>query len=232
MVNVAPKIRDLETLSRQLHAWLFQRMPELQSLCLGNLTYPSGAGMSHETILFDADEVRPDRRNTRGYVVRIKPGAHTVFPDDLFEQQYRLMSVLHGLGDVRVAEPLWFESDPTILGTPFFVMQKALGRVAVSVPPYAQFGWVAEATPEQRRKIWQNGVAQLAAIQRTPVSAVGFLRGRPGVSEGLAQEWDKYTRFVEWISQRHRWPALDAAVAKLGRGRDGLGAAFTRWRAS
>ena len=148
-------------------------------------------------------------------MVRIKPTHHTMFPDDLFVEQYRLMCTLHSERRVRVARPFWIEEDAAILGAPFFVMEKVRGRVAVSVPPYAQVGWVADATPAQRRKLWENGVRQLAAIQGTPLASVGFLRGREGAHEGLAQEWDKYVRFVAWVSEDRPWPVLEAGLQRL-----------------
>ena len=69
-VIVAPRVRDLEELAGQLTAWLAARWPEAADLALENLTYPSGAGRSHETILFDA-VCRVDGQPRReGLVVR------------------------------------------------------------------------------------------------------------------------------------------------------------------
>lgn len=214
-VIVAPEVRDLSALARQLAAWFADHLPGASDIRIENLAYPFGAGQSHETILFDASWSADGRRCAQACAVRIKPTRHRMFPDDLFEQQFRLMQVLHGQGRVRVARPLWFESDPSLLGAPFFVMEKACGRVAVSVPPYAQVGWVAEATPAQRRTLWENGVRQLAAVQSTPLSAVDFLRGPEGARDGLAQEWDKYVRFVGLVSRDRPWPVLESALERL-----------------
>jgi aminoglycoside phosphotransferase (APT) family kinase protein len=212
---VAPEVRDLEILSGQLAEWLASKLPHASEIRLSNLTYPNGAGQSHETILFDAAWSEGGRRQDGGLVVRIKPMRHTVFPDDLFEQQYRVMRTIHAGGWARVAETLWYEEDPALLGAPFFVMRRLRGRVAVSIPPYAQTGWVADATPAQRRRLWENGVRALASVQKVPVSEVGFLAGSGAAHSGLDQEWDKYLRFVEWVSQERRWGPIDEAVAKL-----------------
>jgi aminoglycoside phosphotransferase (APT) family kinase protein len=214
-VIVAPQVRNLATLGAQLSAWLSARLPNAEEICIENLAYPFGAGQSHETILFDATWSVHGRRRAQGCVLRIKPTAYTVFPDDLFEQQYRLMQVLHEDGRVRVARILWHEEDSTVLGAPFFVMEKLRGRVAVSVPSYAETGWVAEATPVQRAKLWENGVRQLAAIQSVPLSSVSFLRGPDGACAGLAQEWDKYVRFVVWVSRDKPWLVLQAGLERL-----------------
>src|SRR5207247_7603985 len=133
-VIVAPAVRDLQVLASELAAWLAPRLPEGRDIRVENLAYPFGAGQSHETVLFDLSWSQGGRRMTQGCVVRIKPTSHTVYPDDLYDEQYKLMRVLHEHGRVRVAKILWVEQDPTILGAPFFVMEKVRGRVAVSVP--------------------------------------------------------------------------------------------------
>jgi aminoglycoside phosphotransferase (APT) family kinase protein len=214
-VVVAPETRDLDTLASQLAAWLATRIPNAAKVQVENLAYPFGAGRSHETILFDATWSDGGREQARSCVVRIKPVRHTVFPDDLFEQQYEVMTTLHAQARVRVARPLWFEADASLLGAPFFIMERVRGRVPVSIPPYAEVGWVAEATPAQRAIMWESAVRQLAAIQKTPLESVSFLRGPEGAREGLEQEWNKYVRFVEWVSGERRWPALDKCLERL-----------------
>jgi aminoglycoside phosphotransferase (APT) family kinase protein len=214
-VIVAPETRELNQLASQLGAWLHKQMPEARDLRVEHCAYPFGAGRSHETILFDVSWSEGSERVEKAWVVRIKPMRHTVFPDDLFEQQYRVMQAVHAHGAVRVAQPLWFETDASILGAPFFVMERVRGRVAVSIPPYASTGWVAEATPQQRARMWESGVRQLGAIQSVPLSSVQFLRGPGGAAEGLAQEWDKYCRFARWVNVDGRWSMLEAALERL-----------------
>ena len=212
---VAPETRELSATAVTLAGWLERQMPGAERLRVENLSYPQGAGRSHETILFDVHWLEDGKPKSRGCVVRIKPGRHTVFPDDLFDQQYRVMRLMCELGRVRVAQPLWFEADPSILGAPFFVMERVRGRVAVSFPPYAETGWVHDSMPAQRAKMWENGVRQLAAIQSTPLAKAEFLRGRAHAPSGLVQEWDKYVRFVEWISRERSWPVLQRALHRL-----------------
>ncbi|CAN7267831.1 phosphotransferase family protein [Phenylobacterium sp. LjRoot225] len=214
-VIVAPEVRDLASLACQLTAWLEHQLPEAVELKVLNLAYPHGAGQSHETILFEASWLAHGQPAEQGFVVRIKPTWHTVYPDDLFTAQFRLMQLLHDDGRVRVARPIWHEPDPALLGAPFFVMEKLKGKVAVSVPPYSDVGWVKDATPVQRARLWENGVRQLAAIQTVPRAEMDFLGGPPGARDGLAQEWDKYARFVDWVGQHGRWPVLHAALDRL-----------------
>jgi len=214
-VIVAPETRDLDVLSGKLAAWMAGKMPEADNLRITNLDYPKGAGQSHETILFDAHWTEGGQDRSQGCVVRIKPASFTVFPDNLFEEQYGVMKALHDGGYVRVAKPLWMEEDASILGQPFFVMEKKQGRVPVSIPPYAKTGWLAEAKPEQRRRLWEGAVRQLAAIQLVPVSDVQFLAGSGDARDGLAQEWDKYTRFIDWVKDDPRAEILEEGRQRL-----------------
>jgi aminoglycoside phosphotransferase (APT) family kinase protein len=212
---VAPEVRGLSAFAAQLAPWLQERIPGAQSLRILDPAYPLGAGQSHETILFDADWNEAGFVRRRGLVIRIKPTRHRVYQDDLFEEQYRLMNVLHADGRVPVAEPLWFERDSRLLGAPFFVMEKLTGRVAVSIPPYAQEGWLADASPAERARVWENGVRALAAIQRVPLSLVGFLARETDGKDGFEQEWNRYQRFLAWISEDRSWPFLQAAWQRL-----------------
>jgi aminoglycoside phosphotransferase (APT) family kinase protein len=214
-VLVAPEVRDLAPLAEQLVAWMGGKLPEARDIRVRNLTYPSGAGQSHETILFDASWTEDGKRVEQGCVVRIKPGRHTVYPDDLFDEQQQIMKLMHQSGKVKVAKIFWSEDDPSILGAPFFVMEKLRGRVSVSVPPYRDSGWVAEATSAQRRKMWENGVRQLAAIQTVPRDGFDFLAGPEHAREGLEQEWDKFARFADWVSQETPFPALQEGLRRL-----------------
>ena len=198
---VAPNVRDLDELASTLATWLSARLPDAQDIKITNLSYPLGAGMSHETILFDAEWIEAGAPKSQGMVVRIKPTNSLVYCDDLFDQQYRLIQLMHAGSAVRVAKPLWFEADGSILGAPFFVMEKVAGRVTVSYPPYSKSGWLVETAPADRRRLWESAVQQLAAIQTVPVSDAGFL-ALPGGSDGFDQEVDRWRRFMHWVDPK------------------------------
>lgn len=212
-VIVAPETRDLQALERKFADWAARKLPGASDVRVENASYPRGAGQSHETILLDLRWREDGAEQMQGCVIRIKPRSFTVFPDDLFEQQYRVMQAAQCY--VPVAKVLWTEKDPAIFGAPFFVMEKIVGRVPVSVPPYRDSGWVAEATPAQRRRMWESGVRQLAAVQRVPLRSVQFLAGPPHARDGLEQEFDKYQRFVAWVQEDRPWPVLEAGLARL-----------------
>ncbi len=198
---VAPNVRALDELAVTLVAWLGTRLDGASDIRVTNLSYPLGAGMSHETILFDAAWREGGAEVAQGMVVRIKPTSNTVYPDDLFVQQYQIIELMDKHGAVRVAKPLWFEADGSILGAPFFVMEKVHGRVTVSYPPYSKSGWLVDTAPADRRAIWTSAVSQLAAIQTVPVADALFLT-LPGGPDGFDQESDRWRRYIDWVDPK------------------------------
>ena len=211
---VAPHVRDLGILAASLADWLAERMPGASDIRIDNLAYPLGAGMSHETILFDAAWREGAADKAQGMVVRIKPTENTVYPDDLFDSQYKLIELMQDFGAVRVARPLWFESDASLLGAPFFIMEKVAGRVAVSYPPYSRQGWLVDTPPATRRRIWESAVGQLAAIQLVPVERAAFLE-LPGGPDGFDQEADRWRRFIDWVDPAGERKLLRATFDRL-----------------
>ncbi|MBV1918825.1 MAG: phosphotransferase family protein [Sphingomonadaceae bacterium] len=214
-VIVAPSTRDLGDLSKDMKDWLQTRMPDASNIRVDNLDYPRGAGQSHETILFDAHWDEGGQSHDRGCVVRFKPISFIMFPDDLFYEQIKVMQLIHEDGRVPVAEVLWVEKDPSILGGEFYVMEQMVGKVPVSIPPYGMSGWFFESTPEQRHTAWRSSVENLARIHTFPVEKFPFLKGPNGAEQGLEQEWDKYVRYVKWIHEDGPVPSLDKALARL-----------------
>jgi aminoglycoside phosphotransferase (APT) family kinase protein len=208
---VAPNVRDLESMATALVGWLAGKMPEARDIRLSDLRYPRGAGMSHETILFEAIWTAQGRLEQSGMVVRIKPTRHFVYQDDMFDQQYRLMVLMHASGQVPVAKPLWIEQDPGLLGAPFFIMEKIAGRVAVSYPPYSQSGWLVDATPADRRRMWEDAVTQLASIQKVPTADCAFLNLPGAFDEDFDQETDRWRRYLDWID-----PAAELELLRDG----------------
>ncbi|MBY8862843.1 phosphotransferase family protein [Nocardia sp. CA2R105] len=186
--------RDLDAALDALRPWLAARL-DAAEVEIDPPSYPQGAGASNETLLIRA---RADGR-TAEFAVRIAPGPdHQMYYEPRFRLQYDILRALFGRFDVRVPEPLWFESDPTVLGRPFYVMRRLLGRVPVSMPVYNSSGWLFEATPAQRRTLWQNSMQQLGAIHSVPISEVAFVdRPEHGVS-GDEQQLSYWQAYADW----------------------------------
>lgn len=215
---VFSKGRDLDAAAAALRPWLAERLGA-GGVEVGDFTYPRGAGVSNETILFEARWVG----GTEELVLRGAPSPdYQMFMDPAFRMQYDLVAALHQDGTVRVPEVLWFEDDSAVLGQPFFIMRRLHGQVPVSMPVYNSSGWLVEATPAERRVAWHSAMEQLAAIHRLPAE-VARLVDRPHLgADGVEQQVEYWTRFASWalgdaipevVSTLLEWLAANAPVA-------------------
>jgi hypothetical protein len=60
-------------------------------------------------------------------------------------------------------------------GTPFFVMEKAHGQVAVGHPLYSRSCGLVDTVAPDRHRIWESAASQLASIQLVSPSSAPFL---------------------------------------------------------
>lgn len=195
---VFSKGRDLDATAATLAPWLARHLG-VGRVEVGAFGYPRGAGVSNETILFEARWAAGGRDQVDELVLRVAPAPdYQMFYEPEFRMQYDLLATLRATGAVRVPEVLWFEDDPALLGQPFFVMRQMRGRVPVSMPVYNTTGWVVDATPAQRRTLWESAVGQLAAIHSVPVDAVAFVDRPERGPTGLDQQLTYWSQLATW----------------------------------
>jgi aminoglycoside phosphotransferase (APT) family kinase protein len=208
----ADRGRDFENTSKRLAVWFSGKIGA--KVELSNLRYPLGAGKSNETILCDASWKTLAGQEQKSFVIRMHPGSYQVFLDPAFERQYQLLDLI-GKRDwgVRVPEMCWQELDPAILGDPFFVMSRVLGRVPVSYPAYNVSGWLAEATPARREHAWISAIEQFSAIHRIPTEEVQFLHRPQYGADGFEDEWQYWMISAERAAAGNM-PPVTAAAAK------------------
>src|SRR5687767_3612297 len=149
-----PAQRDREEARAALTRWIEVRQPGSEDVWVSEVGGPTYSGYSHETLLFDArwKDVEGRRVENR-FVARVKPSRHTVFPDDAFAAEHRVMSAL-GSTDVPLPKVFGLEKDPAFLGSPFFVMERLDGEVPVDNPPYTTGGWLLDASNEDQARVW------------------------------------------------------------------------------
>ena len=214
-----PKQRDLEKARTQLARWLGAKL-DAGDIALSEIDAPAITGFSNETLLFDATWTEPGRGGgprSQGFAVRVKPGAYTIFLESAFETQYQVLRALSQHTDVPVPPTLWFEDDDSVLGAPFFVMEKVRGRVPGDAPSYHLEGWVVDASgPREREAMWWSALDAMAAVHNVDRRSLGLdslwqpQRGETGFAQQLAY----YTDFLAWA--RKDWPdapLLDRALA-------------------
>ncbi|MEZ5891477.1 MAG: hypothetical protein R3D52_15265 [Xanthobacteraceae bacterium] len=208
-VIVAPSTRDLDELAGQLGEWLGGKLPAASDIRIDNLTYPRGAGQSHETILFDAHWSEGGEACEQGCVVRIKPSEFTVFVDTLFEEQYQVMKVISDGGYVKVAKPLWFEED-LAAGPAVLRDGKARGARARLDPALCARRLHDRAYPGAAAHALGKRGRSARRDTACPARQAGLPQGPPGAEQGLEQEWDKYERGAAWVQDMSARPRSGA----------------------
>src|SRR5262245_34811588 len=117
------------------------------------------------------------------YVLRRKPPGKLLPSAHAVEREFRVIAALRGTG-VPVPAALLLCEDPSVVGTPFYVMSFVPGRVL----PELGLPGLPDA---ERRALWDDAVGVLARLHQVDWRAVGLADfGKPG---------NYYAR------QLHRW---------------------------
>ena len=161
------------------------------------------AGMSNLTYV-----VTPEGGPADDAVILRRPptGAVLATAHDM-AREHRVISALAGT-PVPVPRTLHLATDTSVLGAPFYVMERVVGvHVVTDLPP----GYADE--PAQRRAIADGLMDTLADLHAVDPAGVGLADfGRPeGFLERQVRRWTK-----QWDATRDsERPALDALAARL-----------------
>ena len=140
-------------------------------------------GQSNPTYLIET----PLRR----YVLRRKPPGKLLPSAHAVDREYRVISALHAQG-FPVAEPLLYCEDESVVGTAFFAMGFADGRVFWEPQ-------MPESYPAERAQVYDSMNATLARLHSFDPAAIGlgdYGRGENYVARQVAR-WSKQYRASE-----------------------------------
>lgn len=172
--------RDMTNVPAALSQWLSTVLPNTTP----EITVESGVdsnGMSSETILLSGRWTHGGRPVEQRWVARVAPTEADVpvFDHYRLDHQHEVMRLVGELTDVAVPPVRWLEDTGTVLGRPFFLMDRIDGEVPPDVMPYT-FGdnWLYDASPEQQRRLQDNTVEILATLHSIPNArqVFGFLQ--------------------------------------------------------
>jgi aminoglycoside phosphotransferase (APT) family kinase protein len=213
-IHMLARQRDLDAVQHQLNAWLTPKYPGT-SVAVSPLKKPS-AGVSNETLLFDATVREAGRERTEHLVARLMPAGSPVFPEYDLGRQFRILQALRPT-QVPVPEALWLETDQSVLGCPFYVMRAIAGEIPSEIPPYHAFGHCLEITPAQRARMWWSGIETLARIHALDWKAMGlsYLGVPTAGSDPVDRQLAYYEHFLRWASEGQPQPVLDPALQWL-----------------
>jgi aminoglycoside phosphotransferase (APT) family kinase protein len=209
---VTPERADVSEIATKLEPWLRRRMPQGDDLSISNLR-SAERGMSTDT--FHLELSWPTQTDPAGLVLR-RPPEIPLFPDYDLRRQFRVMQCLQGTA-IPVPNAYWIETDPSIIGTPFYVMEEILGGVTPSdVPAYHTAGAYFEAMPEKRAKMWWGCVESIAAVHALDWRSLGLsFLARPNYGEGRPDQVVSYLESsLRWAQEKPQ-PILDGAIEWL-----------------
>ncbi len=174
-----------------------------------------GCANGIEVLQFQGGQSNPTFALTAGckrYVLRKKPPGKLLPSAHLIEREYRIMAALAD-SDVPVPVMHHLCEDPSIIGTPFFVMDFMDGRVVDDTSLPGAF------TPAERGAIYDSMNAALAALHLVDFKAAGL--GDYGKPENyIGRQIDRWTRQFE-AAKTDPMPAMDELMAWLPAHRPG-----------
>jgi aminoglycoside phosphotransferase (APT) family kinase protein len=205
---------DPRTAEVALTAWLTRTIPGAGEARVTNAVVPADAGLSTETILFDAAWTQDGERHERALVARVEPAGEAVFPSYDLHAEARVLDALAAVPGVPVPSVFAYEPDAAILGAPFLVMERLPGRVPSDDPPFTATGWVLDLTPDQQGQMYDNALQVIARIHgaSTELLGLGFLADREPGEPGLDQQLGYWERTFAWAAGEDSNPTVEGGL--------------------
>ncbi|MEM7140113.1 MAG: phosphotransferase family protein [Actinomycetota bacterium] len=224
-LSSAPKFhKDRSDYGPAFEGWFAARYPERSDIVVTEIDIPKSTGFSNETVFVDLAWTEGGEAKAEKYVARIEPTSGALFPAQTdecgvsVEVQHRAMEVVGANCDAPVPDLLGYESDPSVLGQPFFVMGYTEGRVPADTPRYSEEGFlVDEATPEERTRMLTTGLRAMGQIHNIDwrTADLGWLdtSGTGAPSTKVQLDLYRASTLAELDGREH--PVLDAAFEWL-----------------
>jgi aminoglycoside phosphotransferase (APT) family kinase protein len=214
--------RDADAMAGQVAAWLATQLPPGAAPDVAFSGGSDANGMSSETILADVGWTEGGERRSGAFVVRLAPSVEDVpvFASYRLDHQYDAMRLVDRLSDVPVPRARWLEPTGSVLGAPFFFMERIDGIVPPDVMPYTFGGnWFFDASPVDRRRLQDRTVAAIAGLHQIPGAAETFAflddRDLAGPTP-LRRHFERNRAWYEWaVLDLDRSALVDRALAWL-----------------
>jgi aminoglycoside phosphotransferase (APT) family kinase protein len=191
---------SLDIAQRALTPWLAARLraPDLRLLSWRS----AGAGNSADTFFATAAAVVAGAAREIPLVIRRQNQGSDIFLDSDLALPTRVMAAVGAHPDgagIPVPRVVGLESDSTLIGAPFMVMEQLPGRILPQSPNYNKEGWLADMPAAAQARVWRDCLEMLARIHRLPVSGHFDFLERP---ERGRTPFDQY---LNWIEEWYQW---------------------------
>ncbi|MFI5627612.1 phosphotransferase family protein [Nocardioides sp. NPDC051685] len=206
--------RDPAAIGARLEEWLTTALPpgaDPEVAILGGI---DANGMSSETVLLDVASTVDGWRQTKAYVLRVAPRPEDipVFATYDLQAQYDAMRLAGSLSSVPVPEVGLADMTGSVLGTPFFLMERVDGVVPPDVMPY-NFGdsWLFDGSVADRAALQRRSVEVLAGLHGIPDAASRFAFLDPGLAGH-----DGETLVARNLAKTRAWYAFASTAEEWG----------------
>jgi aminoglycoside phosphotransferase (APT) family kinase protein len=186
-----------------LESWLQPRLEGATDLRLEPAGKP-GSGFSAETSILWGEYDRGGEHHRERFVLRRETPDPPVYPTQVpgltteVDIQYRVMDALAAARAVPLAPLHGYEPDPSVLGTPFFVMGFVEGQVPIESPMYTLEGFFTKLSPERRTTMLRNGMAAMAGVHRVAWEGAGLdWLVAPGTTPSTTTQLDLWEAYGE-----------------------------------
>jgi len=174
-------VADRRTAQEKIAGYLLSKMPRVRDLALSDFVHSAG-GWSHEIYLFYANWNEDGHARRQGFCLRKDPGAGLLRERSNLREQFLVIKALEAT-PVPSPKAYWYEEDPTLLGGPFFVMEKVEGEVP---NPWSRAGKQFYADAARRGKLPRSFVEALASLHNLDWRTTGLdFLGVPGIGKGF-----------------------------------------------
>jgi len=192
------QLTELSDMISRLTAWAQKKIPNAEDVSIPDMEKP-GMGLSSETYFFDLNWREHGQNISKRVVLRSVPQIK-VYPEYNVAHQFRIMNALKHTG-VPVAKMLWLEEDASVIGNPFFLMERLEGEVPQDFPGYHSSGMYYDATPELRAKMWWGSLEAMVKIHKLDWKRLGldFLGVPKGGTDAIDRQLAYWDRFLEWM---------------------------------
>jgi len=199
----------IEALAGTLAAWLKERTGA-DSVTVSEFARPA-AGQSSDNVLFDASV----DSHVEHLVIRRQADGATIFRDPDVIKEARVVQGLSTAG-VRVPNVRWTEPDSSVLGAPFFIMDRVEGMVPFGKPSIHAAGWIPSLKPAARERLWTSALNVLISVHAVPWRSTHdfLLKGDPGAASA-GSHLTALADWYQWTTGTRSYPITDAALEYL-----------------
>ncbi len=209
-----PLVEDLDGTRKKLEAWFSKRRST--GVSISGLDIPEGTGMSNVTLLFDIHWQEDGSEKSQSCVGRLQPAIERpVFPSYDLSEQYHVMEAVSRHSDIPVPRLLGLETDSTLLGVQFYIMEFTAGRIPADMPPYNMDGWMMHETSEgQRETLWRAAVDTMSRYHTLDCKDLGYETDASGLTP-LQQQLVYWQEYHDWAMEGTRHEIGSAALQWL-----------------